>query len=64
MTKYKHNKLYASYEFQDQMKDGLLLNVVVRKGSSILKLIIRKKKYLIACGDTINALNYVLNILN
>jgi len=56
--------LHTSSESQDEMKSRLLLDVVVRKSSSILKLLSGEDKSLLIWWNTFLVLNLSLDILN
>ena len=49
---------------KDQVKGGLLLNVVVREGTSILELLSSEDKTLLIRGDSLLILNFGLYRLN
>ncbi|RDY12636.1 hypothetical protein CR513_02531, partial [Mucuna pruriens] len=52
-----HKNLHATSQTKHQMKSGLLLNVVIGKGSSILKLFPGKDKPLLIWWNTLLVLN-------
>ena len=54
----------STSESEDQMKSGLLLDVVVRKGSSVFKLLSSKNESLLIWGDTLFVLDLSLDSLN
>merc|ERR1712241_955708 len=56
--------LHSSSQSENQVKSGLLLDVVVRKSSSILQLLSSKDQPLLVWGDTLLVLNLGLDILN
>ena len=56
--------LHTTTESQDQMKSGFLLDVIVGKGTSILKLFSGEDKSLLIRWDTFLVLNLGLNVLN
>ena len=56
--------LHSSTETEDQVKGGLLLDVVVREGTSILKLLAGKDQTLLVRGDTLLVLNLGLDGLD
>ena len=53
--------LHASPQPQHQVESGLLLNVVIRQGPSILQLLASKDKPLLIRGDTLLILKYKNN---
>jgi len=59
-----HEDLHASPQSQDQVESGLLLDVVVREGPSILQLLAGKDKPLLIRGDPFLVLNFGLHILD
>jgi hypothetical protein len=54
----------ASSESEDQMKGRFLLNVVVRKGSAIFKLLSSEDESLLIGWDTFLVLDLCLDVLN
>merc|ERR1719343_1882236 len=54
----------ATSEAEHQVKSGLLLNVVVRESSAILKLLASKDESLLVRGDTLLVLDLGLDVLN
>merc|ERR1712241_1140234 len=56
--------LHTSSQSQDQMEGGLLLDVVVRKSSSIFQLLSSKDQPLLVWGDALLILDLGLDILN
>merc|ERR1712007_403012 len=56
--------LHTSSESEHKMKSALLLDVVVRKGSSILKLLASKDQPLLVWGNSLLVLDLGLDILN
>jgi len=56
--------LHATTETKDQVKGGLLLDVVIREGPSILKLLASKDETLLIRRDAFFVLNLGLDILN
>ena len=56
--------LHTSTETQDQVKGGLLLDVVVRQGTAILELLSGKDKTLLIRGNTFLILDLGLNVVN
>ena len=59
-----HENLHAATETQDQMECRLLLNIVVRKGLTILELLAREDQALLIRRDALLVLNLLLHILN
>merc|ERR1712033_113381 len=56
--------LHTSSQSEDQMQGALLLDVVVREGSSILKLLSGKDQSLLVWGNAFLVLDLGLDILN
>jgi hypothetical protein len=56
--------LHATTETKDQVKGGLLLNVVVAQGTSILELLTREDEALLVRGDALLVLDLALDIVN
>merc|ERR1712042_294150 len=56
--------LHTSSQSEHKMKGALLLNVVVREGSSILKLLSSKDEPLLVWGNSLLVLDLGLDILN
>merc|ERR1719325_278806 len=56
--------LHTSSQPQDKMEGGLLLDVVVRKSSSIFQLLSSKDQPLLVWGDALLVLDLGLDILN
>ena len=56
--------LHASTETQHQMQSGLLLDVIVRQGATILELLAGKDQTLLIGRDTFLVLNFGLHILD
>merc|ERR1712210_183529 len=56
--------LHTSSQSEHKMKSALLLDVVVREGSSILKLLASKDQPLLVWGNSLLVLNLGLDILN
>ena len=54
----------ATSESEDQMEGGLLLNVVVRKGSAVLKLLAGEDESLLIGGDSLLVLDLCLDIFD
>jgi len=59
-----HEDLHAAPKAEDQVKRGLLLNVVIRKSSTILELLPSKDQSLLIGRNPFLVLNLGLNILN
>ena len=62
--RYFDEDLHASSDSHDHIYGGFVLNVVVRKGSSIFKVLVRKNKSLLVWGDTFFVLNLGLYVLD
>merc|ERR1719222_146093 len=58
------NRLVATSQSQNKMEGRLLLDVVVRQGSTILQLFTSKDQSLLIWGNTFLILDLSLNILN
>merc|ERR1712186_209072 len=56
--------LHTSSQPENQVKGGLLLDVVVRKSSSIVQLLSSKDQPLLVWGNALLVLNLCLDILN
>jgi len=56
--------LHTTSKSENEMKSGLLLNVVIRKGSSVLELLSSEDESLLIGWDTFLILDLCLNILN
>merc|ERR1712156_999627 len=56
--------LHTTSETEDQMQGGLLLDVVVREGTAILKLLTGKDQPLLIWGNALLVLNFGLDVLN
>merc|ERR1712212_1321749 len=56
--------LHATTETENQMQSGLLLDVVVRKGATILKLFASKDQPLLVWGNSLLVLDFGLDIFN
>ena len=56
--------LHTSSKSEDQVKGGLLLDVVVREGSSVLKLLSSEDESLLVWWDTLLVLDLSLDVLN
>ena len=56
--------LHTTSESQDEMEGGLLLDVVVRKGSSILELLSSEDESLLVWWDTLLILDLGLDVLD
>ena len=54
----------SSSQSEDQVKGWFLLNVVVRKGSSVFELLSSEDESLLIGGNTFLILNFSLHILN
>merc|ERR1712141_178038 len=56
--------LHTSSQTKDQMKSGLLLDVVVREGPTILQLLASEDQPLLVWGNSLLVLDLGLHILN
>ncbi len=56
--------LLATSKSEDKMESGLLLNIVVRKCATILKLFASKDQSLLVWGNTFLILNFSFHIFN
>ena len=56
--------LHTTAKSKDQMESGLLLDVVVAKGSSVLELLTSKDEALLIGGDALLVLDLGLDVLN
>ena len=56
--------LHASAETKNQMKSGLLLNVVIGEGAAIFQLLARKDEALLVRRNTFLVLDLLLDLLN
>eukprot|EP01084_Bolivina_argentea_P286949 492339_1 len=56
--------LHTSTEAEDEVKGGLLLDVVVSQGAAILQLLAGEDQALLIRGDTLLILNLGLHVLN
>ena len=56
--------LHATAESEHEMESGLLLNVIVRKGSAIFELLASEDQSLLIRGDTLLILDLGLDVLN
>ena len=56
--------LHSSAEAQDQMKSGLLLDVVVSQGTAILELLSSEDQTLLIRGDTLLVLDFLLHVFD
>jgi hypothetical protein len=56
--------LHTTSQSEHQVKSGLLLNVIVRKGSAVLKLLSGENESLLIGGDSLLVLDLGLDILN
>ena len=54
----------TSTETKDQMESGLLLNVIIRKSTSILELLSSKDQTLLIWGNSLLILDLSLDVLN
>jgi len=59
-----HEDLHTSSQSQDQVKGGLLLNVVVRQSSSIFQLLTSKNQTLLIWGNALFILDFSLDVFN
>ena len=57
-------RLHAATQAKNQVQSGLLLDIVVRKGAPILKLLARKDQPLLVRGDAFLVLDLGLDILD
>jgi len=58
------NGLAATTKTKDKMKGGLLLDVVIRESTTILKLLAGEDQALLVWGDTLLVLNLGLDIVD
>ena len=56
--------LHTSTESEDQMKSGLLLNVVVRKGTTVFELLASENETLLVGWDSFLVLDLGLDVLD
>ena len=56
--------LHTSTKSEDQVKSGLLLDVVVRKSTAVFKLLSSEDEALLIWGDAFLVLDFSLDILN
>ena len=56
--------LHTSSKSEDQVEGGLLLDIVVGKGSAVLKLLTSEDESLLVGGDTLLVLDLGLNVLD
>jgi hypothetical protein len=56
--------LSSSTKTEDKVKSGLLLNVIVRKGTAILKLLSGEDETLLVRGDSLLVLDLGLDVVN
>jgi len=56
--------LHATAESEHEMESGLLLNVIVRKGSAVLELLSSENESLLIGGDALLVLDLSLDIFN
>ena len=59
-----HEDLHATAESEDQVKSGLLLNVVVGEGSAVFQLLAGEDQSLLVRGDALLVLNLGLHVLD
>jgi len=59
-----HEDLHTSTQSKDEMESGLLLNVVVSEGSSVLKLFSGKDESLLVWGNSFLVLDLGLDVLD
>ena len=59
-----HEDLHTTTETEDQVKSGLLLDVVVREGAAVLELLAGKDKTLLVRGNSFLVLDLLLHGLN
>jgi len=59
-----HEDLHASTETEDKVESGLLLDVVVREGTTILELLSSEDEALLIRRDTFLVLDFLLDIVN
>ena len=59
-----HEDLHATAESEDQVKSGLLLNVVVGESSAVLQLLAGEDQSLLVRGDALLVLNLGLHVLD
>ncbi|KFP25550.1 hypothetical protein N325_10899, partial [Colius striatus] len=59
-----HKDLHPTPQAQHKMESGLLLDVVVRQGASVLQLLPSKDQPLLVRGNAFLVLNFSLHILN
>jgi hypothetical protein len=59
-----YEDLHTSSKSENQMESGFFLDIVVRKSSSILKLLSSKDKSLLIWWDTFLILDFSFNVLN
>lgn len=59
-----HEDLHSTAESEDQVQSGLLLDVIVREGSTVVELLSTEDYTLLINGDTFLVLNLSLNALN
>jgi hypothetical protein len=56
--------LHTTTEAENQVKGGLLLNVVVRKGAAVFELLASEDQALLIRGNTLLVLNLGLDIVD
>jgi len=59
-----HEDLHAAPEAQDEVQSGLLLDVVVRKGAAVLKLLACEDEALLVRGDAFLVLDLRLDVVD
>jgi len=59
-----YEDLHSSTETEDQVEGGLLLDVIIRKGSAVLELLARKDEALLVRWDALLVLDFGLDIVN
>ena len=59
-----HKGAKSTAQSEDEMERGLLLDVVVRKGSAVLELLAREDEALLVRGDALLVLDLNLDIFN
>ena len=59
-----YEDLHTSTESEDQMKSGLLLNVVVRKGTTVFELLASENETLLVGWDSFLVLDLGLDVLD
>lgn len=64
VKEYKKGGLESSTQTEDQMKSGLLLDVVIRKGTTVFQLLSSEDQTLLIWGNSLLVLNLSLHVLN